>query len=399
MIQLDKIKDHLVNVVAGVSVHYSKSDAYTISFVLLKIEKGKIITLSSAKELEGFTALQDHLDKKIPVWISVTGRSVISRKLDEDPGEKYLNHILPNAKESDFTLSLVKNEKNEVFVSALRSDSLESIGRDIHTSGYDILGYSIGAASIAVLFQYGLMKGKIMHVPGYQIKIVNEELNEILPAEQFNEEYFEVAGESISNSLALPFSLAFSYLTNHKGYDTVSGNTLHTDEESYFFKKINKYFALGSLVFLFLLLLINFFLFNTMRSKNQSLSDKLAYYEAFFNQRDSLRNEIMIKNELINQVGLKFNTRYGLYADRIASTVPKGVVLNELTINPMEDKIKANKPLHFSVFIRVKGESSGSILLNDWIRELNHFDWIRDIEIIAYEKAGNKGKFEFQILY
>ncbi|MBA7543582.1 hypothetical protein ES705_35913 [subsurface metagenome] len=129
------------------------------------------------------------------------------------------------------------------------------------------------------------------------------------------------------------------------------------------------------------------------------MSDKLAYYETFFIQRDSLRSEILMKTKLINQVGLKHNTRYGYYADRIAATVPKGVVLDELTINPIEDKVKANKPLHFSSFIRVKGGSRGSILLNDWLRELDKYKWIKDIEIIDYEKTASTGKFEIQILY
>lgn len=396
---IDHIKSRLINTVAGVTVHYTKSDEFTISYVLLKLEKGKIVIDSSANKVDSFAELQNHFDKNTPVWISITGRSVISRKLDKNPDGKYLNHILPNAKESDFSISLVENEKDEVFVSALRNEIMEAITTDIHDSGYNIIGCSIGVASIAILFQYGLIKEKTLNIPGYQIKGMDKELADVLSVDEYSEENYIIAGESISSGLILPFSLAFSYLTNQTGFDIVSGDTIYSDEESYFYSRINRYFALGSLAFLFLILLINFLIFNSKHSKNQSLSDKLAYHETFFVQRDSLRSELLNKTKLINQVGLKYNTRYGYFADRIVAVIPKGIVLNELSINPIEDKVKANKPLHFSSIIRVKGTSRGSILINDWINELEKYEWIKDIEIIDYEKTGSTGNLEIQILY
>jgi len=388
-----------VHTVAGVHVHFITSDEYRISLILLKLEKGKIVIVTSDENMENYLALHSCINKSTPLWLSITGRPVISKKLQEDPGNKYLHHVLPNAKEADFTISLVHNKQGEVFVSVLRNESLEKVIRDLHDAGFSILGYSIGVASVDALFQYELMNAQTICIPGYKIVFSDGGLTEISSDDQEKEEKYTIAGEPVSNHHILPYATALYYLLNYEGFDTVVSSDIHPDEESYVFKRINRYFALGSLVFIFLLLLVNFFIFNSKRSENKALSDKLAYYQTFFIQRDSLRSEIAIKTSLINQVGLRHNTRYGFYTDRIASAVPEGIVLDELIMNPAEDKIKANKAIHFYSFIRVKGESKGSIVLNEWIKKLNQYNWIKDIEIISFEKTDNTGEFEFQIFY
>ncbi|MGD2035046.1 MAG: hypothetical protein PVF73_08320 [Bacteroidales bacterium] len=398
MILPDKIKNFLVNTVAGINVHFVRTDECRISLVILKTEKGKLNVLKT-HELNDLTSLNEYIDKSIPLWICFTGRSVISRKLNEDPGENYLNHILPNARQTDFAVSHLTNSQGEAFVSALRSENLEKIASEVRDAGYSVLGYSIGPSPVAVLFEYGLSDEQELSVPGYRILQSDNQLSDVQTEEKDPTGHYRIAGESMDNNLLLPFSAAFSYLTDKRGHDTVIAEDIRTDEESFLFKRINRYFIAGSLAFLFLLLLINFFVFNGKRTKNQALSDKLAYYETFFVRRDSLRNEILVKTNLINQVGLKHNTRYGFYSDRIAATVPKGITLNELTINPVQDKVKEGKAIRFRPLIIVRGESQGSIVLNDWIKMLDQYGWVKDIEIIGYEKNNNKGNFTFQIEY
>jgi hypothetical protein len=393
------IKKHLVNQVAGITVHYSKSDEYVISYALLKTEKNKIRIIKSGSGIFDFAMLADEIGKNTPVWINVTGRPVISRKLLQDPGENYLHSILPNAKEAEFTVSIVREDSGEVYASAIRKENLTFLSEEIHSNGLKILGYSIGPALVGVIVNSGLLDVETLKLPGYDILFEDSKLRDIIPKENKDKESYLIGKDRVASDLIFPFATALSYLISSSGYDNLVTDSPVTDADSILFSKINRNFIVAALIFLFGLLLVNFMTFNFYSKQDETLTKQLSWQDDLFAQSDSLRREISIKKNLVDQMGLAQNTTYGYFADRIAATVPKGINLISMAINPPTSKIKTDKAIQFEKLIRIKGESNGSMLLNEWIKDLGKYDWIKDIEIIGYEKTEDKGEFEINIIY
>jgi len=395
----DAIKKHLVNQIAGITVHYSKSDEYAISFVLLKYVKGKVKIEQSASGIMNLENLAEILDKNIPIWLTVTGRPVISRKLSTDPGENYLHLILHNARETEFTVSLVKESTGEIFASAIRKENLNILVDEFHRFGYKILGYSIGPALVSILYTSGLLNKEKISVSGYHILYKHDSLFEIQARDSNVIESCLIGTDRIDSDLVLPFAAALAYLINKSGFDSLVTESPSTDAESILYSKFNRTFILGSLAAVFGLLLINFLVFNYFSKKEQILTTTLSYQNTVFAESDSLRKEITLKKNLIDQMGLSQNTTYGYFADRIAASVPKGIILSSMAINPPTSKIKTDKPIQFEKLIRIKGETNGSMLLNEWVKALGKYNWIKNIEIIGYEKLEDKGEFEININY
>jgi hypothetical protein len=393
------IKKHLVNQIAGVTVHYSKSDEYVVSFVLLKSEQNKLKIVQSRSGIDNLEALADEIGKNTPIWLTVTGRPVISRKLTEDPGENYLHHILPNAREAEFTVSIVKESTGEVFASAIRKENLNSLLEEIHKCGLKILGYSIGPALVGVLYNSGLLSKETLYLPGYELRFEDNKLQEISLKESKEDESYLIGNDRINSDVVLPFASALSYLISGSGFDILVTDCPPNDAESILYRLVNRNFILAALILVFGLLLVNFMAFNFYSKKEQILTTELSYQDAVFAQSDSLRREITMKKNLVDQMGLSQHTTYGYFADRIAATVPKGIILNRMAINPATSRIKDDKPIQFEKLIKITGEANGSMLLNEWIKDLAKYRWIKNIEIVAYEKTEEKGEFEIKIIY
>jgi hypothetical protein len=330
---LDNIKSRLIQQVAGLTIHYSSDGDISISFIVLKNVNGKIKIVFKKENINDPDKISEFLEKGIPVWLTITGRPVIIRKLETDPGENYLHYILPNAREEDFVVSVVKIKNDVVFVSAIRNDHILQLVSKFHLQNINILGYSIGPASINALYQYGLLNNNEILLPGYHIK-TNEGIISSVSVEPICEiESYQVGDEYLKANLILPFTSA------------------PTDEENFIYSKLNKILSVVLVSFVFLILLINFFVFSHFNTRTQELSSELAYQDSFFQKYDSLHKELDQKAGLIKKMGLTQNTKFGYYADCIAASVPSSITLNQLIVNPIEGNIKPDESLSFKILI------------------------------------------------
>jgi hypothetical protein len=396
---VDTIRSKLIRQIAGVTFHYTAEGEVSISLIVLRMIKGKLKVVCKEENLKEPDKISEKIEKGIPVWLSVTGRPVILRKLDSDPGENYLHHVLPNAREEEFVVSVVKTGNGSVFVSAVRHENMIHLVEQIHVQNIKVLGFSVGPASINALFHFGLIESNEIILPGYRLAVTDGIISSISTEVLSGTESYLVGNERLNANLLLPFTSAISYLINRQSYDTVFSDNLPVDEEALLFSKLNRFLAVGGTIFIFLLLLINFFVFSYYNNKEQNLSSELAYQDSFFQKYDSLRKEIDQKQGLVKKMGLSQKTKFGYYADCIAASVPSSINLTQMYVNPTDGKIKADKAIIFKQLIAIKGETHGSMVLNTWVKELKVQSWIKKIEIIAYDNRENKGNFELLIIY
>ena len=112
---------------------------------------------------------------------------------------------------------------------------------------------------------------------------------------------------------------------------------------------------------------------------------------------NELEKEVAEKRVFFEKSGLITPELVAFKADRIAATVPKNILLNQIEINPrLKKKLKADESPSFLLGeIIITGESKNTIDLNNWVQQLNAFQWITEVGIVDYETIKNRNAGEF----
>ena len=101
----------------------------------------------------------------------------------------------------------------------------------------------------------------------------------------------------------------------------------------------------------------------------------------------------------MSQLGILDASRTSYYSDQIAATVPTSIQLTELSINPLEKKLrKGEQEMVFQTnLIQVSGRAKRSTHLNNWIKTLKKYDWIKSVSILNYTQDNARVSGEFNI--
>lgn len=397
MILADKIQQRLVTTLAGISIRFGGQDKLDIACVLLKRNKGKLIQVNAVASLTSPDALTGHLPKGTPVWIALSGKGVLTRKLGKEKTGNIINALLPNARAEDFFATTEYNAGNECFGSAVRSSQLNRITDQLTELGYPVFGCSLSCMALDSLVGAKLLQDREILLPDFRVTVENETISGFEPLSTEKAESYYIGSDRLENRLLLPFALAFNFLA---GINTTSAEPAFLKtQESFCYGLVNRYFSFGALGAIFILLMLNFLLFSKANTRVSELTNTVAVHSGYFSERDSLQKEIFLKTKLVEENGLSGQSLFGFYADRIAATLSGGITLEELTLNPPDGKIRNGKPIHFTRKIRIRGASQGTLILNQWIREMEKLEWITHVEVIVFEHRDGAGKFELELNY
>jgi len=82
-------------------------------------------------------------------------------------------------------------------------------------------------------------------------------------------------------------------------------------------------------------------------------------------------------------------------------TVPSNIQLTALNFNPLKKAVRKKKEIAFDGgVLMIEGVSMKSIYYHKWARELKKINWVKKIELVAYEVNREKvGEFIIEIEY
>ena len=98
---------------------------------------------------------------------------------------------------------------------------------------------------------------------------------------------------------------------------------------------------------------------------------------------------------------LKSNgSKSAYYLNQIMRSLPETLLISDYTFQPLNTRIKPNKPIALSEHIIViSGRSNDSALFSKWISRLEHISWITSIDIVDYGSVSNTvSNFEIKIV-
>src|SRR6266542_4442178 len=97
------------------------------SYTLLARVKGKI-EISKVGSFKGsIDQIDDTVLKNIPVFLSMDGKGVLSKKVKGDDAKIPLQQVIPNATEDEFVVEETKGTADSLFISLARKENVEEL--------------------------------------------------------------------------------------------------------------------------------------------------------------------------------------------------------------------------------------------------------------------------------
>lgn len=411
--RVSRIKKKLLqnNFAAGIEINLLPENNIEIHLTSLVLKKEHWDIEKKQIGLKSIEEIKNHITTEIPLNIAINGKGILHKKVSSEFNDntRIIEQIFPNAKPENFYLQKQASTNNQLFVSVIRKSVLDEILQKFRQNGFYILSVSLGPFCISsakeFLPQLFSNQGSSESIIGkhqliYQSDVIDTYLQK--NSDAFNK-FISINGISIEEELLIPASAAIQILQDNAGSISLQDVPMvKSDAEEWKQKKLFKVISWGGLIFFFLVLLINFFIFQMLNSSNHELSQQLGQNKGQFTYLEKLKNQIKEKEKFLSEAGWLEPSRTSYYADQIAQTLPENIRLSELTIHPVEKNKKPNdKTVSFKTkTITVQGVCNKSTELNEWIKKLKNLNWVKEVTVQNYSQnsENEKGIFNLEII-
>lgn len=376
-------------------------EGYVFQLVILKKSGSKITIESKQERIAGTEALKKYLKPGIPVYLAVSGRGLVHKKVQaavSDDARTLLPKVLPNATPADFYVQRVNGISGQAFVSIVRRATLDPLLEELKPIG-DIVSCALGAlpvTGIAALLQKEDYQFSIV-VSGQQLTFSGGELSEVQPSEMTNNDQVEIGGEKLPVALLNAFSTAFGHFS---GKTIAAGiELLQQGAEAFRQKRVFRLIGASTLVVVLVLLLGNYLFFQHYWEKKAALETQLALSGGELQRYQVMEKSLRGKQQFLESSGLLHASRTSFYADQLALDLPAAITLTRLNVAPQQHLNTTDSVAFTPGIALVEGFCRQSLELNNWIGQLKEKQWVKNVSLQSYnqEKAQEQGEFVVQI--
>lgn len=389
----------------GLNMELQDGDRRQFSAVHIKLNKGELEVQSAEGPVEALDELS-LVKEKIPVVLGLSGKGMVHRRLKlkaDEPVQHKMGAILPNANIADFYLQQIDEEESHGWYSVMRREAVDECVSQCMDAGVVVSKVFLGQFSFEVISELVLSQnnGRLTightHLEFEQGKII--QLSKAESNGQASKTY-DIDGHALNGGQLSAFALAVEGQYPRPNVATInhelSAQAYADFNDQQKFKKIGVAALGGFLV----ILLANFFAFSHYNDKATSLEITLRSHQQLLQQLDLLRKDLKQQEDFYRSGGFEHRAQTAFYADRLASELPKAIVLEQLAIHPVIGKFEEGEPAEFDhEHILIKGVTNKGSELNKWIRIIQEYDWVADLVVKRFdnEKQRRGGAFELEI--
>ncbi|HYE56507.1 MAG TPA: hypothetical protein VD996_16775 [Chitinophagaceae bacterium] len=389
----------------GIEVVLLPGQGMHINCATASLEKNKIIKTDEqgGQSLEGIAA---RLNKKHPVCLVLNGKGIITRKIPLTKNDSFtLGEVLPNANPGDFYFYA---DQYEAFAIAhiARKDLVDGLIQQLQEQGLQVMqvyfGFSPAQHFLPFTKAATITSSTFILELGADRQLQGYAMQEQVQTDPFNLPEIPVADQYVHSLRLIAFTAAASLLTEEAGVDLrIDSPLLAQARTSSVQAKMIRTIAMGSLAFIFALLLVNFLVFNHYYNKNKELQVKQLFSNEELQKRQQLQQRISRKQEFLSRSNWNTAARLSYYADRIASLTPSNTLLTGMNIFPARASSSELAGIHFKHdTIQVNGVCEDPVELNELQTNLRIIPEFREVSIknYAFRKESDKGMFTLEIV-
>ncbi|MGQ0827049.1 MAG: hypothetical protein ACT4ON_01515 [Bacteroidota bacterium] len=390
---------------AGLEVTILPDNSYELNLVILKKEKSTLVTEIQKEKVTSFEVAARIIGTR-PLIVIINGKGVIHKKIrihENDTPTALLNKVLPNTNLDEFIIQETPIYSTEVFISIIRSKTLTEIVEELVKNKItSVAGCFLGpfvVNDILPLIGKDVINNENIIIGNYQLQIREQQITEITSAGLTGEKNILVGDTIVPQGLLVAFGGALTWFTGNEN-GTCNSDLIKVLKEE--FRQKQKYELRGWTVMaaIFIVLMINYFIFNNYWSKNNEMSSQLVLMQSALQRYDTLKTEFTQKKEFLEQNGLLESSRTSYYADRLAIDLPASIQWTSVNIHPLKKKKTGDESetLQFeNKMITISGNCQRSTELNNWMKEIKKENWVNDITLINYKQDNAKENGVFLI--
>ena len=375
-----------------VGIFLVNRNEWRISVIQARIHNNEINIVSAIENLKELKDAGEILRYDLPVILHIDGWGVLIK----DNGIE--NSSIPLDNKEFFLKEYPKSDGSGSYFSIIRNDLLMNMVDFCSSASLNIIGLSLGPFNVALLAQFfeertALKAGK------WKLTLNKGCVNSLVAESIETESIHDIGGDKISSGLLPLYASIAAFFSGERE----NNNTIAKSREEFVYGRLVKYLSIASLSTILLLLLINFFIWDSLRNRNTELTYEVARNEQFLSQLSEKEKDLKMKENLVVQyIGANSKTHYSWYADKLGSTLPPGIRLTLLNIQPLIKKQKTGIAIEYkNRQIEVEGDARNMSEISEWVKAIDHEKWAKKVELISFSSDNDQsaGHFKLQIKY
>jgi hypothetical protein len=402
------IKDKILQPVkaAGLEIVLAGENDWHLNGSIAELKKNSIVKTDAfvCRSVEEFSK---KVTDKLPVAIVLNGRGIIVKKVMlSKPGSITLVDVLPNANPSEFYFYADVYEGFAIAHIA-RKELIDRIVSIMTTNKVTILQLHFGFSPLQKLYSFIKYEGQTIETTLYTLQfdhdghLQNHILRDNAITDQFGWQELCIADQYISSQQLIAFSAAADFLVSGtSGVSPTDIPQIIHAKKSFIHNKKVKAYLMGFTIFVFTILLLNFFIFSHYHNNNKELQIKQTFLNENLQAGEELQNRISRKEDLLSHYHWDKPARLSYYADRIASLTPPNTLLTTMSIFPLRQSSAAEQIYFKNDTILLAGICDDPVELNEMQAGLKIVPGFRQVSIksYAFRKESEKGSFTIEII-
>lgn len=325
-----------------------------------------------------------NLDIKAPHLVVIDGKGVLNKKIDyqSESDIRWKKNLASNTVYS----TEIKSEEYSL-LSFCRKGDINAIIGDLQKRKVDVLNVYVGPLYASLLKH--AIKDEVIISNTSVLNFHNGHCSGITKSSLSDHD----VGYVFDNYELTPFQMplygaaAFFYI-NHN-FVTASKCEL-IDQDEIYYKKTFKNFAIGMVALFFFALLISYISIQVYSRKNVELQQEKLFSNYNYQQLTALEKQRDEKRQILDETGQLSENFLSYYGYELSKSAPYGLVLNELSVCPFVNEVKANERIKVQPYlIIVKGAAKEEFIFNQWLTYLEKMPWITKFEILSLKQDRN----------
>lgn len=377
--------------------HTSVEGIDSINISVLKKTK-KELELEHTYQVNSVQDVSKQFNKNQHIALVINNNQVLSKFIDSEQSDsiKLVYKAFPNINLDEFYYQAISEETRH-FISICRKEYVETIINDYAKHHLHIIDINLGNNIISILKRF--LEVERVHTSNAIITIENRTIKTIEPLKTKNE-FYNINGQQVSNQNMLSFAGALNLILNTRfsfsNFKEQKDNLLEDYKQQRFFKQFLKFAG----VFILVILLINFLFFNHYFNEVSELRQISQINQTTKDQIIDLNESVSKQQKMVDDLLGGNISKSTSYANAMMQSLPTTIILNEFNYQPLNNRIKPDKPIDLNTnTLTISGTSSNSDLFSQWIDQLEQLEWINSVDIQDYRsKTSSNSDFEIKAL-
>lgn len=383
--------------VIGVAAQAAADGSMMYTYAYLQ-RKGEQMLLRGTGEASSIEALLKAIGTRVPIALCIDTPRCVHRVLQSTgTPEDLVAQAFPNAPLTDLRVGQWRMGQGTA-LSMVRASEVKQVLEELLGMGARAVSLHIGPwALLGVLPLLGDLPTE-RNFGQHRFRFEEGSLAALERSTEAELPELRIGEDRIPGAHALAFATAWDHLVPSADQHITTDELVTDGQRQEKARRWYEGWMLGSLAILLLLITGEQLLSRSLSDRGHLLEGSGADRAALARQVEEAKALLMERTALAQSLGLNAARRAAALAAELASTVPEGIRLERLAVDPLSGTLKEREPavfVHDEVLLR--GTCSTTAVLNTWMDTLRQHAPGRKVRLLGYSTDAQHPEPVFEI--